>query len=196
VAGFGAGTAELGDHPNLVQVVIGERSAALVDGQPVVALDANVDDATGEQLAHAVTELLGAGAHDAWITPIVGKKGRPAYMVSVLADPALAEQVAAVLATETGSFGIRGTTLQRWPAPRSFDTVDVDGLPVRIKVGPGRAKVEHDDAVRAARKLGRTRREIVEQAEATWRRSASGPQLEAVPDPGAGHDHHDHHDHP
>ncbi len=56
--GFGAGTADLGERPNLVQVVIGDRSAELTDGQPVVLLEANVDDATGETLAHAIAELL------------------------------------------------------------------------------------------------------------------------------------------
>ena len=74
-------------------------------------LEVNVDDATGEQLAHAVAELLAAGAHDAWLTPIVMKKGRPAYTVSALADPSLAAQVAAVLTRETGSLGVRGQSL-------------------------------------------------------------------------------------
>ena len=60
-------------------------------------LEVNVDDATGEMLAHAVAMLLDAGAHDAWVTPIVMKKGRPAHTVSALCDPALAAQVAATL---------------------------------------------------------------------------------------------------
>lgn len=199
--GFGAGTAELGDHPNLLQVVIGERTEALDDGQPVVQLEANVDDATGEQLAHAVAELLTAGAHDAWITPITGKKGRPAYVVTALADPALARQVTDVLVRETGTFGVRGATWSRWPSPRHVEHVEVEGLPVRIKVGPGRAKVEHDDAVRAARRLGRTRQEVVDTAEAAWRARGDGPHLEAVPDPDHPVHTHDHlhppdHDHP
>ena len=95
-AGFGAGTADLGDRPNLTRVVIGTRSdaAGRVPGQPVVLLEANVDDVTGEALAFAVDSLLAAGAHDAWVTPIVMKKGRPAHTVSVLADPSLAAEVA------------------------------------------------------------------------------------------------------
>ena len=60
-------------------------------------LEVNVDDATGEVLAHAVAALMDAGAHDAWLTPILMKKGRPAHTVSALADPALADQLAAVL---------------------------------------------------------------------------------------------------
>ena len=132
-------------------------------------LEANVDDATGETLAHAVAALLDAGAHDAWITPIVMKKGRPAHTVSALADPALAGQVAGVLARETGSLGVRGQTLERWPQARSTDEVEVDGRPVRVKVSAGRVKVEHDDAARVARQAGLPLREVVSLAEEAWR---------------------------
>jgi uncharacterized protein (DUF111 family) len=136
----------------------------------VTLLEVNVDDATGETLAHAVAALLDAGAHDAWITPIVMKKGRPAHTVSALADPALADQVGAVLVRETGSLGVRGETLQRWPSARVDGQVDVDGVPVRVKVGAGRVKVEHDDAARAARRTGLPLREVVSRAEEAWRR--------------------------
>ena len=121
----------------------------------MVLLEVNVDDATGETLAHAIGALLDAGAHDAWVTPIVMKKGRPAYTVSVLVDPPLAAQVAAVLTRETGSLGVRGRTLERWPVAAT-EQVDVAGYPVRVKVGAGRVKVEHDDAARVARRTGRS----------------------------------------
>jgi uncharacterized protein (TIGR00299 family) protein len=168
--GFGAGSAELGDRPNLTQVVLGDAAPGLDPGQPVTLLEVNVDDATGEQLAHAVGEVLAAGAHDAWITPIVMKKGRPAYTVSALTDPAVAAAVAAVLSRETGSFGVRGQTMERWPQARMIEQVDVEGYPVRVKVGAGRMKVEHDDAVRVARRTGLSRHDVVVRAEQAWRR--------------------------
>src|SRR3546814_3413847 len=68
-SGFGAGTREIDGRPNATQVVIGTSVAALGTGQPVVLLEANVDDATGETLAHAISALMAAGAHDAWVTP-------------------------------------------------------------------------------------------------------------------------------
>ena len=139
-------------------------------GQPVRLVEVNVDDATGETLAHAVAALLDAGAHDAWVTPVVMKKGRPGHIVSALADPALAEQVTRVLMSETGSLGVRGQTFERWPATRSGDEVEVEGLPVRVKISAGRTKVEHDDAARAARRTGLPLREVVARAEAAWRR--------------------------
>jgi pyridinium-3,5-bisthiocarboxylic acid mononucleotide nickel chelatase len=167
--GFGAGARDLDDLPNLTQVVLGTSGADRAPGQPVALLEVNVDDATGETLAHTVAALLEAGAHDAWVTPIVMKKGRPAHTVSALADVALADQVAKVLVAETGSLGVRGQTFERWPAARSAHEVEVAGLPVRVKVSAGRVKVEHDDAARAARRAGLPLREVVSRAEAAWR---------------------------
>ncbi|MCX6540267.1 MAG: LarC family nickel insertion protein, partial [Actinobacteria bacterium] len=82
--GYGAGTADTPGRPNVVQVVIGDELAAAATGshnagQPVRLLEVNLDDATGEVIAHTIAALLNAGAHDAWATPIVMKKGRPAH---------------------------------------------------------------------------------------------------------------------
>jgi uncharacterized protein (TIGR00299 family) protein len=171
--GYGAGTRDLDGRPNVVQVVIGTATATpatATPGQPVTLLEVNVDDTTGEVLAHAVTALLAAGAHDAWVTPIVMKKGRPAHTVSVLADPALAPELATLLCAETGSLGVRGSTMERWPRAREDAVVDVGGLPVRVKIGAGRIKIEHDDAAAAARELALPLREVMVRAEAAARR--------------------------
>lgn len=178
--GFGAGSREMDELPNLTQVVIGERvfeAAGNDSGQPVVLLEANVDDATGETLAYAIAKLLEAGAHDAWLHPILMKKGRPAFVVSALVDPALTAQVSACLLAETGSLGVRGTRLERWPAKRSTDSVDVEGMAIRVKVSPGRAKAEHDDVARVARLRGLPLREVQFRAERAWR-DATGPDDE------------------
>ena len=167
--GFGAGTAEIDGLPNVTQVVIGAADAAGRDaGQPVVVLEANVDDATGETMAHAVAALLDAGAYDAWLTPIVMKKGRPAYTISALTDPTLVDAVATVMTAETGTLGVRATSMTRWPESRRIESVDVDGHALRVKVSPGRAKVEHDDAARVAKRTGSPLREVVRRAEQAW----------------------------
>ncbi|MGQ0832137.1 MAG: nickel pincer cofactor biosynthesis protein LarC [Microthrixaceae bacterium] len=175
--GFGAGSREIDGRPNVTQVVVGASIEAIGAGQPVMLIEANVDDATGEMLSHAVAALLDAGAHDAWVTPIIMKKGRPAYTVSALADAALAAQVAAALTAETGSLGVRGTTLERWPSARTASTVEVDGYPIRVKLSPGRVKVEHDDAARVARRSKLPLREVLSRAEAAGRTG-----LHVVPD--------------
>jgi uncharacterized protein (DUF111 family) len=156
----------------VVQVLVGERTGP--SGEPAVLLEANVDDVTGEVLAHAVAALLAAGAADAWVTPIVMKKGRPAHTVSVLADPLSAPALAAVLTAETGTLGVRAGTWQKWPQPREVATVEVGGHPIRVKVTPGgRRKVEFDDAAAAAAALGRPVREVLVEAEAAASRTAS-----------------------
>lgn len=169
-SGYGAGTADLGDRPNLTRVVIGTRSeTSSVPGQPVVLLEANVDDVTGETLAYAIDALLEAGAHDAWLTPILMKKGRPAHTVSALVDPPLTTTVRDVMVRETGTMGVRAAQLERWPQSRAFDEVVVDGHTVRVKVTAGRVKAEHDDAARAARVLALPLREVARRAEQAWR---------------------------
>ena len=168
--GFGAGTRELDGMPNCTQVVVGESLAAQpAPGQPVMLLETNVDDATGEVLAHAVEMVLDAGAHDAWITPVVMKKGRPGHTVSVLVDPVLSDPVRRVLQAETGTLGVRGTLLERWPATRVMDEVELDGVSLRVKVSPGRVKVEQADAARAAARRGMPLREVLQRAETVWR---------------------------
>src|ERR687892_226030 len=158
---------------------------ALLRGAPTPGIDVPVEltTPTGAALLAAIGALLEAGAHDAWVTPIVMKKGRPAHTVSALVDPALAEQVAAALMAETGTLGLRGTTLDRWPAARAVDTVDVDGMPVRVKVSPGRVKVEHDDAARVARTQGRPLREVLSVAESEARRLQGRRPVEGTDEP-------------
>jgi len=182
--GFGAGAREIDGLPNLTQVVIGARAVEETPpGQPVAQVETNVDDATGETLAYVVAALLDAGAHDAWVTPVVAKKGRPAHVVAALVDVALIPQVARVLRDETGTLGVRSHLLERWPAERVNAEVEVDGVPVRVKVSPGRVKVEHDDAARAARRSGRPLREVISLAEEAWRRRVSERhQTDAGPD--------------
>jgi hypothetical protein len=175
-SGFGAGVRDLDDTPNCTQVVIGigaafDSSAAAPAGQPLVMLESNLDDATGETLAHAVTKLLEAGALDAWLHPVVMKGGRPGHVVSVLCDPALAAQLSQVMTAQTGTLGVRASGVNRWTSARQSDVTEVEGLPVRVKVSPGRVKAEHSDAARVARITGLTLIEVAARAEAGFRSS-------------------------
>lgn len=175
-SGFGAGTRELDGLPNAVQVVVGAaaagaagsasaRNGELPHGQPVALLEANVDDVTGEILGTTLAALLARGALDAWVTPVTGKKGRPAHVVSVLCDVPAVAQLRQVLVDETGTLGVRAQTWQRWPSERQFYEVEVGGYPVKVKRGPRRIKAEHDDAARVARLIGLPVREVARRAE-------------------------------
>lgn len=168
-AGFGAGTAELPGLPNCLQVVLGEAVAEVPGGRPLELVETTVDDVTGEVLAHTLAALLEAGALDAWITPVVMKRGRPGHVVTALADPAVVAAVHQTLQRETGTLGVRTTPVRRWAAPRRVEQVDVQGHAVGVKVGPASVKAEHVDAARAARALGMPVRDVARVAEAAWR---------------------------
>ena len=166
--GYGAGSGDFVGRANVVKVVIGEQSSDSVApgaGQSVRLLECNVDDVTGEVVAHTIAALLTAGAHDAWATPIVMKKGRPAFTVHVLCDTALTETMSVILVRETGTLGLRGSIVERWPQTRAESVVVVDGHEIRVKIAGTRVKVEHDDAVRAAAALGLPLREVMARAE-------------------------------
>lgn len=173
-AGFGAGTRDLEAMPNLLQVAVGEATGAGADadpapGQPLALLEANLDDVTGEVVAHAVDAALAAGALDAWTTAVTMKKGRPGVVVALLCLLPDAPRLRDLLAQETGTLGVRLSHLERWPFARTLDEVEVAGLPVRIKRAAQRVKVEYEDAARVARRTGLPLREVVSRAEAEAR---------------------------
>ena len=123
-------------------------------------LETNLDDVTGEQLAYAVSAALEAGAFDAWVSPVTMKKGRPGHVLHVLTDAAHLDGLRHVMHTTTGTFGVRATAVERWPAARTFDEVTVDGMVVRMKVGYGRAKPEFEDVALIASATGAAVHEV------------------------------------
>ena len=168
-SGYGAGTRDLSDRANVTQVIIGTATppAATSDDptETVVELATNLDDITGEQLGHAITELMEAGALDAWVTPIVMKKGRPAHTLSVLVAPPHAPELAGLVMSMTGSLGVRTPQLDRVVAQRHTVTVSVDGHNIDVKVSDVRVKAEFDQVVTAAEALGLPVQEVAARAE-------------------------------
>jgi uncharacterized protein (DUF111 family) len=137
-------------------------------------LETNLDDVTGEQLSYAITASLQAGALDAWVSSVTMKKGRPGHVLHVLSDGAHAENLRQVMHAATGTFGVRATPVERWPAARTIEQVMVDGMVVRMKVGAGRAKPEFDDVALIAAKTGMALHEIASRAEEAWRAARRG----------------------
>ncbi len=169
-SGFGGGAGEIEHLPNCTQVVVGTRTAAPTGaGQGALVLETNLDDATGEQLGHAVATALEAGAFDAWVSPVTMKKGRPGHVLHVLTDPVHAEALRVGMERTTGTLGIRATAVERWPTARTMGEVVLDGITVRMKVTAGRAKPEFDDVVLVAARTGAPLHEISSRAEEAWR---------------------------
>ena len=142
------------DVPNVVQAVVGrarDAGSTVGPGRPARLVEANVDDVTGEVLAHTIAELLGRGAYDAWATPIVMKKGRPAHTVHALCDDGdVRGCVRGDDRRDRHARHPRGRRRALAAATTASDTVEVDGQTIRVKLAAGRVKVEHDDAVAAA----------------------------------------------
>jgi hypothetical protein len=132
--GYGAGTRDEGPLPNLLRVLVGEPDAD-ADADAVVELSANLDDCSGEVLGAAIERLLAGGALDAWASPIVMKRSRPAWTVSALCAPADADAVEGILFAETTTFGVRRSPRTRARLARSRHTVETPYGPIRIKVG-------------------------------------------------------------
>ena len=173
-SGYGAGTRELEGAPNVLQVVVGDLQTGAGRGpgwlQELVVVEANVDDVTGEVLGHTIEALMGAGALDAWLVPVVAKKGRPGHVVSFLAEPAKIAALAGVLVEETGTLGYREHHVTRAALDREMVEVEVRGVAVRVKAGPHRVKAEYEDCARAATILGLPIAEVARLAE-----RAAGP---------------------
>jgi uncharacterized protein (DUF111 family) len=92
------------------------------------------------------------------------KKGRPAHVLHVLARPQDAPALQRLVFAETGTLGIRRSTVSRTALPRHRTTIDVDGIAIRVKHGPYGAKAEHDDLAAAADQLGLPLRAVAERA--------------------------------
>ncbi|WNV76921.1 nickel pincer cofactor biosynthesis protein LarC [Geodermatophilus sp. DSM 44513] len=159
--GTGAGTRDPAGRPNVVRLVVGEVPAGDPGTTTAVVLEANVDDLDPRAWPLVLTALLDAGALDAWLTPTLMKKGRPAHVVAALAPPSGAARVREVLLRETTTLGVRETSVVRHAVRRTFGTVDVDGQPVAVKLGWGpdgavlNAMPEWEDVARAAAALDR-----------------------------------------
>lgn len=172
-SGFGAGDAEVPGHPNLLQVLVGEAAGKEVLSDSLLVLETNIDDLTGEYLAHAIETLLEAGALDAWITPIEMKRQRPAVTFSVLVDPLDLNRLGAVLLAETGSLGFRSSGVDRRSIPREVGRVEIAGQSIAIKTSADTTKAEFRDVVAAAKALDRPARLVASEAEAQWARSVA-----------------------
>ena len=171
--GYGAGRARLRGAPNLLRAVVGELEGPVGD---IELLEANIDDAPGELLGSAVERLLTAGAIDAWLEPIVMKRGRGAYKACVLTTPNDRERLARLLMRETGTLGVRHHAVGRTVAGRRLVVVDLPYGKCRVKVGDidGDDFVvapEHADAARLASENRLSLPRVYEDAKAAFNSS-------------------------
>jgi uncharacterized protein (TIGR00299 family) protein len=145
----------LGTAPVAGHVEAGSSSAALAPRHTAVVLECNLDDMTGETAGYVLEKLLAAGASDAWFTPIVMKKSRPALTFSVLCPPEKEAALAELLLRETATFGLRRREVGKYALERTVEEIATPLGTVRVKTGwlDGhrlKSKPEHDDLRRLA----------------------------------------------
>jgi uncharacterized protein (TIGR00299 family) protein len=140
-AGYGAGTRDFAEHPNLLRLTIGE--AAKTEGaspspgtgsQTIAVLEANLDDLSPQVLAYAMERLLADGALDVFTVPVQMKKGRPGALLTVLAKLEDADRLTRTIFAETTTLGVRRREEQRQTLSRRWETVNTTWGPVRIKI--------------------------------------------------------------
>ncbi len=155
--GYGAGTREIPGIPNLLRLVIG-NSEPRYEHDEVVAIETNVDDMNPEILPFVIEKLIDGGAHDAFLIPIVMKKGRPATLISVLADRSKLDTIVGILFSETSTFGVRIHHLERRKLPRAQRVVQTSLGTVSAKSvildGQERLVPEFEECKRVAMEKG------------------------------------------
>jgi uncharacterized protein (TIGR00299 family) protein len=169
--GVGAGGRDPDSHANVVRILVGDAVAA---AERLLVLETNVDDLDPRVWPEVITATLAAGARDAWLTPIVMKKGRPAHTFRALVDASTEDEVRRTIFRETSTIGIRSYPVERTALPREQSTVSVGGLDIAVKLATLDGQVvtaqpEYDDVVRAAHALDRPVREVLAEASAAAR---------------------------
>jgi uncharacterized protein (TIGR00299 family) protein len=174
--GIGAGTRETPGRPNVVRVVLGVPDASTADGPArpdgatrMWVLETNVDDLDPRVWPTVLAALLGAGAADAWIVPIVMKKGRPAHTLAVLTDAGHRAALRTLVFTLTSTIGVREVEVARTALDRVTRTVPVAGGEVRVKVAHSGGVVVHatpefDDVAALADRTGLPVRQLLAAA--------------------------------
>jgi len=135
--GYGAGTREFPDHPNLLRITIGEAESAAhlsTSNDRITVLEANLDDLSPQVLAYAMERLLAEGALDVFSVPVQMKKSRPGALLTVLAKIEDANRLTKTIFAETTTLGVRRREEQRQTLARRWENVNTTWGPVRIKI--------------------------------------------------------------
>lgn len=153
--GYGSGTRDIADRANVLRVFLGETSDTRETTEPVSVIETNIDDMSPELLPALVTDLIAAGALDAFITPIVAKKGRPGHLVTILCEEAKVQELAALLFAHSTTLGLRMRQERRICLQREWKKAFTPWGEVRVKIGffKGRPTVtapEYEDCRRLA----------------------------------------------
>jgi pyridinium-3,5-bisthiocarboxylic acid mononucleotide nickel chelatase len=169
-SGAGAGTRDTPGRPNLTRVLIGERVTRPEDdlSEATVLIEANVDDLDPRLWPGVLTSLIRAGAADAWLIPILMKKGRPAHTVAVMARADQAADLRHLLLALTSTIGVRETIVRKTALPRGWVDLIVAESRLSMKIAHRGGRIwqvtpEFDDLEQASIELGVSPLTLLEQ---------------------------------
>jgi len=175
--GYGAGTKDFSDRPNVLRLMIGREPSALGSDE-IIEIAANIDDLNPQIYDHLSERLFAAGVRDVTLTPTIMKKGRPGVILSVLAEAAIRDQIAAIIFAETTTIGLRFHPMARLKLERRVTAVETRFGTVRVKLSgdpshPVTAAPEYEDCRRAAIDHKVPLKMVIEEAAAAARRQLS-----------------------
>ena len=130
--GYGAGTKELTETPNLLRLIIGELSNEY-DRDELISIETNIDDMNPQVYPYLIEKLLASGAHDVYLVPIIMKKGRPGILLSVMLSKTKLEDVASIIYSQTSTIGLRIQPIGRRKLKRQETEVQTSFGMVRAK---------------------------------------------------------------
>ena len=156
--GYGAGTRDCHDTPNVLRVLIGESDTTAA-AHRVVLIEADIDDMNPQIFGVLIDRLLAEGALDVFYTSIQMKKNRPGTLLSIVASPGSRERLTATVFRETTTIGVRFLEMDRECLDRKTLTVETPFGPVGVKVARRGGKVmnaspEFEDCARIAAASG------------------------------------------
>ncbi len=131
-SGFGAGTGDFKDMPNVLRIFRGEASGE-VNRDSVWQVECNIDDMNPEIVPYIIEKLIAAGALDAWATPVLMKKGRPGFVLAALAPVEVHDAVCEIIFQETTTIGLREILVRREKLQRENIEIDTEFGPVLFK---------------------------------------------------------------
>ncbi len=163
-SGYGAGTCDFPDQPNVLRVLLGESTGA-AEATAITVIEANIDDVSPQILGFAMERLRNSGALDVTLQPLEMKKGRPGTLLRVLAKPEDRDRMAQIIFAETSTLGLRMYSAERLVQARQWIEVSTTHGSVRMKVsGEGAYAPEYEDCRRLALETGTPLKEIIAEA--------------------------------
>lgn len=156
--GYGAGSHEIPQIPNLLRVMIGE-TITVCEQDEVWMVETNIDDMPGEHFGYLLEKILDAGALDGYITPVQMKKSRPGTLISIIVDDVHLSKVERIIFEQSTTFGIRKYKANRKKLYRKFVDVKTEYGMIRVKVGMLNGCIknispEHEDCRKIADERG------------------------------------------